>query len=57
MKKVKFKSAIAKMMVLCGLLACVFLIEGCGSGYEMTESNGRVYVQKKSWWKTMFFGR
>lgn len=51
-----FKSAISRWMVVYCLLACVFLIEGCGSGYEMTESNGRVYVQKKSWWKTMFFG-
>ena len=37
------------------LLVVVF-VEGCGSGYEVNESNGHVYVQRKSWWERMFFG-
>lgn len=38
------------------LLLTVVLTEGCGSGYEIKEENGHVYIQCKSWWKKMFFG-
>lgn len=37
-------------------LGIIAFVDGCGSGYEIKESDGQVYVQRKSWWKRMFFG-
>lgn len=37
-------------------LTSMALVEGCGSGYEVKETNGHTYVQRKSWWKRMAFG-
>ena len=55
--KVILKTLCAPKLQMAFLLLLVMAFaEGCGSGYEVTESNGQVYVQRKSWWKRMFFG-
>lgn len=49
------KSALFKFMVFLLLLGIIALVEGCGSGYETVNENGRVYIQRKSWWKRALF--
>ena len=44
-----------RVLVVFALSMTVF-VQGCGSGYEFAESNGHVYVQRKGWWKKIFFG-
>jgi len=56
MKMMSKHSAVFKWTMHVMFLLLVVLVEGCGSGYEVNESNGRVYVQRKSWWERMFFG-
>ena len=40
---------IFRMFLLLAFLGVVLGVEGCRSDYEVVESGGRVYVQKKSW--------
>lgn len=47
---------VIKLSMVILLLLAMAITEGCGSGYETHEENGRVYVQRKSWWKKMLFG-
>ena len=57
MKTMHSNSSILKLLMYIVLVATIILIEGCGgSGYEVNETNGRVYVQRKCWWERMFFG-
>ena len=49
------KSALFKFMAYFLLLGAITFVEGCGSGYETVNENGRVYIQRKSWWKRMLF--
>lgn len=44
---------IAVMLFVLGVIVC---LEGCGSGYEVIELDGHVYLQRKSWWKKVIFG-
>lgn len=49
------KSVLLKFMAYLLLFGVIVFVEGCGSGYETVNENGRVYIQRKSWWKRMFF--
>ncbi len=42
------KSAFIKFMAYLLLLGAIAFVEGCGSGYETVDENGRVYIQRKS---------
>ena len=56
MAKSGSKLGALRLFVYTAIFLMVALVEGCGSGYEVKESNGHTYVQRKSWWKKMFFG-
>ena len=46
--------SVSKVAVTLILIGAIAFVEGCGSGYEINESNGRIYVQRKSLWRRMF---
>ena len=56
MAKSYSKLGALKLFVYTAFFLMVAMAEGCGSGYEVKESNGRTYAQRKSWWEKMFFG-
>ena len=49
------KSVLFKFMAYLLLFVVIVFVVGCGSGYETVNENGRVYIQRKSWWKRMLF--
>ena len=49
------KSVLFKFMAYLLLFGVIVFVEGCGSGYKTVNENGRVYIQRKSWWKRMLF--
>lgn len=51
MKGISKMLCLAKLPVLIVLLAVIFLAEGCWADYKLIETNGHVYVQRKSWWE------
>ncbi len=51
------KRALRNIAAISILIGLALFVEGCGSGYEVNESDGRVYIQRKSWWQRLFFGQ
>lgn len=49
------KSVLFKFIAYLLLFGGIVFVEGCGSGYETVNENGRVYIQRKSWWKRALF--
>lgn len=50
------KFGMLKFLIYILLLFIMAFAEGCGSGYEVKEYNGHIYIQRKNWWKKMLFG-